>query len=208
MDTAFSSLVFACRTCVYLHSLLALSRVHSVVAPIGTHPPGSSRLWNLPIRDKSSIKYANTLYRSKIIFYSNVLLIFYLLCLLGGSNETHAWNFSSLADRLLCFVLLLFSISTVSYRKHSCSASYTISSCSTNRSINRNIRVFSSYVYSMKVITARAMYKSRALLARLLNRDGVRVNLRLLLCTLIIGARQENSVIKVAIKVMITYCNQ
>lgn len=60
----------------------------------------------------------------------------------------------------------------------------------------------------MKVITARAMYKSRALLARLLNRDGVRVNLRLLLCTLIIGARQENSVIKVAIKVMITYCNQ
>lgn len=68
--------------------------------------------------------------------------------------------------------------------------------------------MFSSYVYSMKVITARAMYKSRALLARLLNRDGVRVNLRLLLCTLIIGARQENSVIKVAIKVMITYCNQ
>lgn len=60
----------------------------------------------------------------------------------------------------------------------------------------------------MKVITARVMYRSRALLARLLNRDGVRVNLRLLLCTLIIVARQKNSVIKVAIKVMITYCNQ
>lgn len=68
--------------------------------------------------------------------------------------------------------------------------------------------MFSSYVYSMKVITARVMYRSRALLARLLNRDGVRVNLSLLLCTLIIGARQENSVIKVAIKVMIMYCNQ
>lgn len=60
----------------------------------------------------------------------------------------------------------------------------------------------------MKIITARVMYRSRALLARLLNRDGVRVNLRLLLCTLIIVARQKNSVIKVAIKVMITYCNQ
>lgn len=60
----------------------------------------------------------------------------------------------------------------------------------------------------MKVITARVMYRSRALLARLLNRDDVRVNLRLLLCTLIIVARQKNSVIKVAIKVMITYCNQ
>lgn len=52
------------------------------------------------------------------------------------------------------------------------------------------------------------MYRSRALLAKLHNRDGVRVNLRLLLCTLIIGARQENGVINVAIKVMITYCNQ
>lgn len=60
----------------------------------------------------------------------------------------------------------------------------------------------------MKVITARVMYRSRALLAKLHNRDGVRVNLRLLLCTLIIGARQENGVINVAIKVMITYCNQ
>lgn len=68
--------------------------------------------------------------------------------------------------------------------------------------------MFSSYVYSMKVITARVMYRSRALLAKLFNRDGVRVNLRLLLCTLIIGARQKNSVIKMAIKVMITYCNQ